>query len=131
MKVNGGEAVYQVLVANGIETVFGLLGGSMLELYDAIHRNQGLRYVGARDERAAAHKNPNLRELAAGAFGRLDSLLLAGHYSASSDVSRAGKMKHFSFCPACSANVTLAAVSTAMIKLAASQQPATLTNAGE
>ena len=55
MKVNGGEAVYQVLVANGIETVFGLLGGSMLELYDAIHRNQGLRYVGARDERAAAH----------------------------------------------------------------------------
>ena len=55
MKVNGGEAVYQVLVANGIETVFGLLGGSMLELYDAIYRNQGLRYVGARDERAAAH----------------------------------------------------------------------------
>jgi len=27
----------------------------MLELYDAIYRNQGLRYVGARDERAAAH----------------------------------------------------------------------------
>ena len=55
MKVNGGEGIYQVLVANGIETVFGLLGGSMLELYDAIYRNQGLRYVGARDERAAAH----------------------------------------------------------------------------
>jgi acetolactate synthase-1/2/3 large subunit/sulfoacetaldehyde acetyltransferase len=55
MKVNGGVAVYQVLVANGIETVFGLLGGSMLELYDAIYRNQGLRYIGARDERAAAH----------------------------------------------------------------------------
>ena len=76
-------------------------------------------------------QKPNLRELAASAFGRLDSLLLAGRYSASSDVSRAGKMKHFSFCPVCSANVTLAAVSTALTKLAASQQPAPLTNAGE
>jgi thiamine pyrophosphate-dependent acetolactate synthase large subunit-like protein len=55
MKVNGGEAIYHTLVANGIETVFGLLGGSMLELYDAMYRNQGLRYIGARDERAAAH----------------------------------------------------------------------------
>ena len=33
----------------------GLLGGSMLELYDAMFRNGGIRYVGARDERAAAH----------------------------------------------------------------------------
>ena len=55
MKVNGGEALYQVLLANEIDTVFGLLGGSMLELYDAIYRNEGIQYVGARDERAAAH----------------------------------------------------------------------------
>lgn len=55
MKVNGGEAILQTLKANGIETIFGLLGGSMLELYDAIYRDGGVNYIGARDERAAAH----------------------------------------------------------------------------
>lgn len=55
MKVNGGEAIYQVLKANSIDTVFGLLGGSMLELYDAMYEGKAIRYVGARDERAAGH----------------------------------------------------------------------------
>lgn len=59
MKITGGEAAYRVLKANGIDTVFGLLGGSMLELYDAIYQesdpDQKIRYVGARDERAAGH----------------------------------------------------------------------------
>jgi acetolactate synthase-1/2/3 large subunit/sulfoacetaldehyde acetyltransferase len=54
-KVTGGEAVYRVLKAAGVKTVFGLLGGSMLELYDAIYKDGGIAYVGARDERAAGH----------------------------------------------------------------------------
>ena len=54
-KISGGKAVYEVLKSAGIDTVFGLLGGSMLELYDAIYTNDGIRYVGARDERAAGH----------------------------------------------------------------------------
>ncbi|MCF6430960.1 thiamine pyrophosphate-binding protein [Leisingera sp. MMG026] len=54
-KITGGEAVYRVLQANGMGTVFGLLGGSMLELYDAIYQGGGIGYVGARDERAAGH----------------------------------------------------------------------------
>ena len=53
--INGGEAVYRVLKANGIDTVFGLLGGSMLELYDAMYQGGEITYVGARDERAAGH----------------------------------------------------------------------------
>jgi len=53
--MNGGEAVYRVLKANGIDTVFGLLGGSMLELYDAMYKGGEIAYVGARDERAAGH----------------------------------------------------------------------------
>lgn len=53
--VTGGEAVYRVLKGAGVETVFGLLGGSMLELYDAIYRDGGIAYMGARDERAAGH----------------------------------------------------------------------------
>ncbi|GMG82122.1 thiamine pyrophosphate-binding protein [Paralimibaculum aggregatum] len=53
--ITGGEAVYRVLADQGVGTVFGLLGGSMLELYDAMHRGGAIRYVGARDERAAGH----------------------------------------------------------------------------
>ncbi|MCT4610559.1 MAG: thiamine pyrophosphate-binding protein [Pelagimonas sp.] len=53
--INGGQAVYRVLKANGIDTVFGLLGGSMLELYDAMYQGGEIAYVGARDERAAGH----------------------------------------------------------------------------
>lgn len=55
MKVNGGQAILETLRAHGIDRVFGLLGGTMLELYDAIYHAQDIDYVGARDERAAAH----------------------------------------------------------------------------
>jgi len=54
-QITGGEAVYNVLKANKIDTVFGLLGGSMLELYDAMYKGCDIAYVGARDERAAGH----------------------------------------------------------------------------
>ena len=54
-QINGGEAILRTLKANGINTVFGLLGGSMLELYDAIYQDDAMDYVGARDERAAGH----------------------------------------------------------------------------
>ena len=53
--MTGGKAVYRVLKDAGVKTVFGLLGGSMLELYDAMYEDGGITYVGARDERAAGH----------------------------------------------------------------------------
>jgi len=53
--VSGGEAVYRVLKDAGITTVFGLLGGSMLELFDAIYTDRAISYIGARDECAAGH----------------------------------------------------------------------------
>ena len=53
--VNGGQAIARCLEINRIDTVFGLLGGSMLELYDAIRASSSIRYIGARDERAAGH----------------------------------------------------------------------------
>lgn len=53
--ITGGEAVYRILRDQGIGTTFGLLGGSMLELYDAMYRGGEVAYVGARDERAAGH----------------------------------------------------------------------------
>jgi acetolactate synthase-1/2/3 large subunit/sulfoacetaldehyde acetyltransferase len=52
--MGAGEAVVDLLEQAGVKTVFGLLGGSMLELYDAL-RSSEVSYVGARDERAAGH----------------------------------------------------------------------------
>ena len=54
-KISGGEAAYRIIRDQGVSTVFGLIGGSMLELMDAIRSGGGVRYVGARDERAAGH----------------------------------------------------------------------------
>lgn len=54
-KITGGDAVYRVLRDQGVGTVFGLLGGSMLELFDAILAGGEIKYIGARDERAAGH----------------------------------------------------------------------------
>lgn len=62
-KVSGGQACVDVLKAAGVEAVFGLLGGSMLELYDAMRDDPAIRYIGARDERAAGHM--------ADAYGRM------------------------------------------------------------
>ena len=53
-QITGSER-HRVLKSNGISTVFGLLGGSMLELYDALYKGGEIAYVGARDERAAGH----------------------------------------------------------------------------
>ncbi len=54
-RLTGGAAVVEVLKAQGVKVVFGLLGGSMLELYDALYDCDDIRYIGARDERAAGH----------------------------------------------------------------------------
>ena len=51
--MTGGEAVYRQLSACGVTAAFGVIGGSMLELYDSIHRGGEIRYIGARDERSA------------------------------------------------------------------------------
>ena len=54
-RIAGGQACVDVLKHAGVKTVFGLLGGSMLELYDAMRGDPAIRYIGARDERAAGH----------------------------------------------------------------------------
>ena len=54
-KVTGGAAAAAVLREAGVTQTFGLLGGSMLELFDAIQAADDLAYIGARDERAAGH----------------------------------------------------------------------------
>jgi acetolactate synthase-1/2/3 large subunit len=53
--VNGADAVLRSLEAEGVEVVFGLPGGAVLPLYDAIARGTTVRHVLARHEQGAGH----------------------------------------------------------------------------
>jgi thiamine pyrophosphate-dependent acetolactate synthase large subunit-like protein len=70
---NAGAALVDVLAAHGVTHVFGLIGSSTMEVYDALFDSKDLRYIGAKDERAAAGMADGL----ARATGRL-GVVLAG-----------------------------------------------------
>jgi acetolactate synthase I/II/III large subunit len=53
--VNGGEAVVESLRAAGVSHVFGLLGSTTMEVYDALYGCKDIKYIGVRDERAGIH----------------------------------------------------------------------------
>src|SRR5581483_2355128 len=54
-RVTGADAVLRSLEAEGVETVFGLPGGAILPIYDALARGSTLRHVLARHEQGAGH----------------------------------------------------------------------------
>jgi acetolactate synthase I/II/III large subunit len=53
--VTGADAVLRSLEAEGVEVVFGLPGGAILPIYDAIARGTSVRHVLARHEQGAGH----------------------------------------------------------------------------
>ena len=53
--MNGADAVLRSLEAEGVDTVFGLPGGAILPIYDALARGTTLRHVLARHEQGAGH----------------------------------------------------------------------------
>jgi acetolactate synthase-1/2/3 large subunit len=53
--MNGADAVLRSLEAEGVEVMFGLPGGSILPLYDAMARGTTVRHVLARHEQGAGH----------------------------------------------------------------------------
>jgi acetolactate synthase I/II/III large subunit len=53
--MNGGEALVEALRSAGVSHVFGLLGSSTMEVYDALYDCNDIKYVGVRDERAGTH----------------------------------------------------------------------------
>ncbi len=54
--VTGGAAIADALIANGVDTVFGLPGAQMYPLFDALQqRSDRLRTVGARHEQACGY----------------------------------------------------------------------------
>ena len=54
MKRTGAEILWEVLVAEGVEVVFGICGGAVIHITDALPRYP-IRFVLMRHEQAAAH----------------------------------------------------------------------------
>jgi len=54
-EMTGGQALVAALENAGVEYVFGLLGSSTMEVYDALHEHPTIRYIGVRDERSGTH----------------------------------------------------------------------------
>ena len=55
MKTSGARIVLECLKREGVDTVFGLPGGAVLPIYDALYDFEGLRHILVRQEAAAGH----------------------------------------------------------------------------
>jgi acetolactate synthase-1/2/3 large subunit len=55
MKMNGADAILRSLEAEGVGVMFGIPGGAILPLYDAMARGTTVRHVLARHEQGAGH----------------------------------------------------------------------------
>ena len=55
MKKTGAQILCESLVKEGVEVVFGILGGSVLPIYDTLPKYPQLRHVLVRHEQGAAH----------------------------------------------------------------------------
>ena len=54
-KTSGAKALIQALENQKVDTIFGILGGAILPVYDALCGNQKIRHILARHEQGAAH----------------------------------------------------------------------------
>ncbi|MDO8682693.1 MAG: biosynthetic-type acetolactate synthase large subunit [Armatimonadota bacterium] len=55
MKLNGAQALLQSMVDQGTEVVFGIPGGVMLPIYDALYDRKDIRHILVRHEQGGAH----------------------------------------------------------------------------
>ncbi len=55
MRTSGARIVLECLKREGVDLIFGLPGGAVLPIYDALYDVQGLRHVLVRQEAAAGH----------------------------------------------------------------------------
>lgn len=55
MKLSGADILIQCLLEQGVETIFGYPGGSVLDIYDAIYRSGKINHVITSHEQGAAH----------------------------------------------------------------------------
>lgn len=54
-KIRSGLAAVQALRAAGVTKLFGLMGSSTLEMYDALYDAKDMEYIGVRHENCGAH----------------------------------------------------------------------------
>ena len=55
MKLSGARIVLECLKREGVDVLFGLPGGAVLPIYDALYDFEGLRHILVRQEAAAGH----------------------------------------------------------------------------
>lgn len=55
MKMTGAQIICECMVKEGVEVIFGILGGAILPLYDTLPQYPQLRHVLVRHEQGAAH----------------------------------------------------------------------------
>ncbi len=55
MKMSGARILLECLKREGVDTIFGLPGGAVLPIYDALYDFEGLRHILVRQEAAAGH----------------------------------------------------------------------------
>ncbi|MBD3253863.1 MAG: thiamine pyrophosphate-binding protein [Candidatus Lokiarchaeota archaeon] len=56
--LNGGDLLVKTLLKNGVNYIFGITGGELLKIYDAIHRfgtDEGITTIMVRHEQGGAH----------------------------------------------------------------------------
>jgi len=55
MKMTGAQIICECLVREGVDVIFGILGGAILPLYDTLPQFPQLRHILVRHEQGAAH----------------------------------------------------------------------------
>lgn len=55
MKINGADILINCLLEQGVDTVFGYPGGTVLDIYDALYRNGKINHILTAHEQGAAH----------------------------------------------------------------------------
>jgi acetolactate synthase I/II/III large subunit len=55
-KMSGAQALLESLEHQNVDTIFGILGGALLPVYDALCDNKKIRHILARHEQCAAHE---------------------------------------------------------------------------
>jgi len=55
LKISGAKAILESLIHEGVEVVFGIPGGVMIPIYDALYDCKEIRHILARHEQGAAH----------------------------------------------------------------------------
>jgi len=55
VKLTGSQILFKALHAEGVDTIFGYPGGSVIDLYDEMYRQEGIQHYLVRHEQGAVH----------------------------------------------------------------------------